>query len=276
MCDMPPDAVRDDGGTRVRLRVTSLDLGTAAGESGPMAVVGTDAGLRRRCPRRHPFRWALGRLCPFLTFVSFRLFPLSGFDVGTDSFTDAVRLILEVLNTQDRVRLRRRQHPLQPLAEGVKPLPLRRFEALRSKLSARHDPRAHDEDASLRIKRLFAVVLLDTLFQVAQPRIEASCERLRVGNPVLNVGKQTLAPGQDQCGESHDRNEQDGPNQPGTRWTVATVSPIVTIASVSSSSFTMWILLPTATDNADECCYILPPTRRQSGKPQFIGGARIG
>ena len=109
----------------------------------------------------------------------------------------------------------------------------------------------------------------------AQPRVEAPCERLRVGNPVLDVRKQTLAPGQDQCGESRDRNEQDGPNQPGTRWIVAPVSPIVTIASVSSSSFTMWILLPTATDNADERCYILPPIGRQSGKPQSMGGARI-
>ena len=107
---------------------------------------------------------------------------------------------------------------------GVKPLPLRRLETLRSKISTRHDPRAHNEDASLRIKRLFAVVLLDALFQVAQPRVEASCERLRVGNPVLDVRKQTLAPGQDQCGESHDRDEQGGPNQPGTRWIVAPVS----------------------------------------------------
>ena len=194
------------------------------------------------------FQWALVRLCLFLTFVSFHLFPLSGFDIGTDSFTDAVCLILEVLNTQDRVRLWQRQHSLQPLTEGVKPLPLSRLEALRSKLSARHDPRAHDKDASLRIKRLFAVVLLDALFQVAQPRIEASCERLRVGNPVLDVRKQMLAPGQDQCGESHDRDEQGGPNQPGTRWIVAPVSPIITIASVSSSSFTMWVPLSAATD----------------------------
>ena len=49
---------------------------------------------------------ALVRLCPFLTFASFHLFPLSGFDVGTDSLTDAVCLSLEVLNTQERVRLR--------------------------------------------------------------------------------------------------------------------------------------------------------------------------
>ena len=109
--------------------------------------------------------------------------------------------------------------------------------------------------------RPFAVVLLDALFQVAQPRVEASCERLRVGNPVPDVGKQTLAPGQDQCDESHDRDEQDGPNQPSTRWIVAPVSPIITIASVSSSSFTMWVPLPAATDNADERCYILPLVR---------------
>ena len=45
------------------------------------------------------FQWVLVSLCPFLTFVSSHLFPLSGFDVGTDSLTDAVRLSLEVLNT---------------------------------------------------------------------------------------------------------------------------------------------------------------------------------
>ena len=45
-CDVAPDLMRDDGGSRVRLRVTSLHLSTAAGESGPVAVVGTDAGLR--------------------------------------------------------------------------------------------------------------------------------------------------------------------------------------------------------------------------------------
>ena len=188
-------------------------------------------------------------------------FPLSWFDVGTDSLTDPVCLSLEVLNTQERVRLRQRQHPLQPLAEDVKPLPLRRLEALRSKLSARHDPRAHDEDASFRIKRLFTVVLPDALLQVAQPRVEASCDLLRVGNPVLDVGKQTLAPGQDQCGESRDPDEQDGPNQPGTRWIVAPVSPIITIASVSSSSFTMWVPLRRTTQiSAAAFC------RRSEGK----------
>ena len=51
MIDVAPDLIRDDGGSRVRLRVISLDLGTAAGESGPVAVVGTDAGLRGQCPR---------------------------------------------------------------------------------------------------------------------------------------------------------------------------------------------------------------------------------
>ena len=51
MCDVAPDLIRDDGGSRVRLRVTSRDLGTAAGECGPVAVVGTDAGLRGRCPQ---------------------------------------------------------------------------------------------------------------------------------------------------------------------------------------------------------------------------------
>ena len=117
--------------------------------------------------------------------------------------------------------------------------------------------RFRNEDASLRIKRLFAVVLLDALFQVAQPRVEASCERLRVGNPVLDVRKQTLAPGQDQCGESRDPDEQDGPNQSGTRWIVAPVSPIITIVSVSSYSIIMWVPLPTATDNTGECRCIL-------------------
>ena len=34
MCDVAPDLIRDDGGTRVRLRVTSRDLGTAEGEVG--------------------------------------------------------------------------------------------------------------------------------------------------------------------------------------------------------------------------------------------------
>ena len=52
------------------------------------------------------FQWVRVRLCPFPTFVLSHLFPLSRFDVGTDSLTDAVRLSLEVLNTQQRLRLR--------------------------------------------------------------------------------------------------------------------------------------------------------------------------
>ena len=161
--------------------------------------------------------------------------------------------------------------PSSPVAEGVEPLPLHRLETLRSKISTRHDPRAHNEGASLRIERLFAVVLLlDALLQVAQPCVEASRELFRVGNPVLDVGKQTLAPGQDQCGESRDPDGQDGPNQPGTRCIVAPVSPIITIVSVSSSSIIMWVPLLTATDNADECRCILPQIGRQSSKPQSI------
>ena len=49
--DVAPDLMRDDGGSRVRLSVTSRDLGTAAGECGPVAVAGTDAGLRGRRPQ---------------------------------------------------------------------------------------------------------------------------------------------------------------------------------------------------------------------------------
>ena len=45
-CDVAPDLMRDDGGSRVRLSATSRDLGTAAEECGPMAVAGTDAGLQ--------------------------------------------------------------------------------------------------------------------------------------------------------------------------------------------------------------------------------------
>ena len=187
--------------------------------------------------------WAACEATESLGSFSFSLFMLSRFYVGTDSLTDAVRLSLKTLNTKESVRLWKLPQPIQSLTEGVESVPLRLLKPLRRKLTPRHDPRAHSEDAPLRIKCLVTIVLLNALLEVVQPGIEASCECLRVGNPVLDIGKQTVAPGHGQCDESSDPDEQNGPNQFSTRWIVAPVSSIITTAPAASPSLTMWVLL---------------------------------
>ena len=101
----------------------------------------------------------------FLAFAPFRLFPLPGFNVVSDSLADPVRLHPQLLDAPERVSARHRQHPFQTLTEPVEPRPLRRLEALRCKLAARPHPRAHGEDALLRVEHLAAVVLLQALLQ---------------------------------------------------------------------------------------------------------------
>ena len=74
---------------------------------------------------------------------------------------------------------------------------------------------AHGEDALLRVEQLVAIAaLLQALLQVLQARVEAPWERLGVGGPVLNVGKQRLAAGQDQCREGRIHGERYPPDRP--------------------------------------------------------------
>ena len=123
---------------------------------------GRTTDLVRASP--HPTSSSFGSA--FLAFAPFRLFPLPGFNVVSDSLADPVRLHPQLLDAPQRVSARHRQHPFQTLTEPVEPRPLRRLEALRCKLAARPHPRAHSEDALLRVEHLAAVVLLQALLQV--------------------------------------------------------------------------------------------------------------
>ena len=154
---------------------------------------------------------------PSPTDESLHLVPLSGFDVGADSLTDTVR---------PQPAGARRVGARPPLAAPV-PLPGLRRECRTAATPPPRNPSGastprdvtheHMARAPLSVSNASSQLSSSThSLRSSQARVEASCKRIRVGDPVVDVGKQTLAPGQGQCGKGRDSEEQGSPNQPSS------------------------------------------------------------